>query len=84
MHSRSHDSDNDSYDALKHINKRSTRNLTSLKTSGPVSETARWMIGAEPSYDDILREKKRVEAELKWKMTTTRRLISIRKCTISF
>ena len=25
------------------------------------------MIGAEPSYDDILREKKRVEAELRWK-----------------
>merc|ERR1711871_883811 len=67
MHSTAHDSDDDSYNASKHANKRSTRNLTAMRTAGPVSETARWMMGAEPSYDDILREKKRVEAELKWK-----------------
>ena len=34
---------------------------------GPVSSTARWLMGQEPIYDDLLREKKRVEQELQYK-----------------
>ena len=53
-----------------------TMHLSTLTRGGPQShrdedswtciETARWMMGAEPSYDDI-HEKKRRRAELKWK-----------------
>ena len=61
------DSDDDSYDETRHrqpLKAQLTTQPHQLHMRGPVSSMARWMSGQEPIYDDLLREKKRVEQEL--------------------